>query len=195
MKKTTVITIALFFLTGFGFADAGELIFPKTEAEIVKALTIKDGQTVFQGAKYESQEGRVYKVVNDKRYRIRGLQGIVDSAIVPKAGALINFNHDSTKIRPGSYSWLDEYGKALKGGLANAVLIIAGHTDNSGTLEYNQKLSEERAQSVTNYLIAHHGISTYRLIVKGYGETKPIKTNDNEAGRFINRRVEFIRAE
>jgi outer membrane protein OmpA-like peptidoglycan-associated protein len=52
-----------------------------------------------------------------------------------------------------------------------------------------------RANAVTEYLIAHHGIEPNRLTMKGYGEIRPIASNDSEKGRSLNRRVEFIRIE
>lgn len=67
---------------------------------------------------------------------------------------------------------------------------ISGHTDNVGSDEYNQDLSERRAQSVVNYLIAS-GIPADRLEYKGYGESQPIAGNDTDEGRQMNRRTEF----
>lgn len=68
---------------------------------------------------------------------------------------------------------------------------IQGHTDNTGRLAYNQKLSEERADKVSDYL-AEKGISESRLTINGFGETAPKYDNDSEAGRTQNRRVEFL---
>ncbi len=67
---------------------------------------------------------------------------------------------------------------------------ISGHTDNIGTNEDNQILSENRAEAVANYLM-NHNIDSKRLSTKGYGESKPIATNENEEGRAQNRRTEF----
>jgi outer membrane protein OmpA-like peptidoglycan-associated protein/tetratricopeptide (TPR) repeat protein len=67
---------------------------------------------------------------------------------------------------------------------------IGGHTDNKGTKEYNQLLSQNRAKSVYDYLV-QHGIDKTRLTYKGYGLTLPIDTNDTEEGRANNRRTEF----
>jgi outer membrane protein OmpA-like peptidoglycan-associated protein len=178
-----------------GSVSADDLAFPTTEAEIIEALSLKDGTTVYQGTEYVSEKGKVYKIIDGKRYRLRGLQSIVDSKIVPRAGALINFDFDSAEIRPESYPLLDEFGKALKFGLAGGVFMVAGHTDSQGSEEYNQDLSERRANSVANYLMARHGIKSNRLIMKGYGETKPIASNDSEKGQSVNRRIEFIRVE
>ena len=68
---------------------------------------------------------------------------------------------------------------------------IAGHTDGHGSVEYNQRLSENRARSVVDYLVSH-GIDARRLSFKGYGKSHPIATNATEGGRAKNRRVEFI---
>lgn len=68
-------------------------------------------------------------------------------------------------------------------------ILIEGHTDSKGTEEYNQKLSEERASSVSSYLGAL-GVESGRLIIKGYGEDQPLETNETEEGRAKNRRVE-----
>jgi OOP family OmpA-OmpF porin len=67
---------------------------------------------------------------------------------------------------------------------------IAGHTDNIGSEEYNQRLSEARAKAVYEYLISR-GISADRLSYIGYGESRPIDTNETSEGRQNNRRVEL----
>jgi len=195
MRKGSIIFLAVLLAVWVGTCAADDLTFPTTEKEIVQALSLKDGRTVYKGVEYESEGGKVYKIIAGKRYRLRGLQGIVDSAIVPRAGALINFDFDSVQIRPESYPLLDEFGKALKFGLAEGVFIVAGHTDNTGSRNYNQGLSERRAQAVANYLSANHNIVSSRLIMQGYGEKKPIASNDSDNGRALNRRVEFIRVE
>ncbi|PIQ20264.1 MAG: hypothetical protein COW65_16030 [Cytophagales bacterium CG18_big_fil_WC_8_21_14_2_50_42_9] len=69
-------------------------------------------------------------------------------------------------------------------------IALAGHTDNTNTVAYNQKLSEDRAGAVKVYLV-QKGISPDRLSTKGYGNTRPIADNTTEAGKSKNRRVEF----
>ncbi|MEO0068272.1 MAG: carboxypeptidase regulatory-like domain-containing protein [candidate division WOR-3 bacterium] len=69
---------------------------------------------------------------------------------------------------------------------------IQGHTDNVGSDEFNQKLSEQRAWAVVNYLVQQMGVESSRLIAKGYGETQPKASNDTPEGRALNRRVEFV---
>jgi OOP family OmpA-OmpF porin len=70
------------------------------------------------------------------------------------------------------------------------LIEISGHTDSEGSESYNQKLSEGRAKSVVNYLISKD-IEATRMKAVGYGESKPIDTNFNDAGQARNRRVEF----
>jgi len=67
--------------------------------------------------------------------------------------------------------------------------VIEGHTDNVGKEDYNQKLSESRANSVRQYLIDKFGIDGSRLSAVGYGYSKPIATNDTAEGKQKNRRV------
>lgn len=72
----------------------------------------------------------------------------------------------------------------------NLKIEISGHTDNVGSDALNQKLSENRAKAVVDYLTSK-GISSLRMISKGYGKTQPIATNNTEEGRALNRRTEF----
>jgi OOP family OmpA-OmpF porin len=69
---------------------------------------------------------------------------------------------------------------------------IQGHTDNVGSDAYNLELSQKRAEAVRDYLIDVHMIEPVRLIARGYGESKPVASNDTEADRAKNRRVDFV---
>ncbi|WP_232793796.1 OmpA family protein [Siphonobacter sp. SORGH_AS_0500] len=71
------------------------------------------------------------------------------------------------------------------------IVEIDGHTDSDGTEEANQKLSQDRAESVRTYLISK-GIPENRVVAKGFGESRPIATNDTPEGKQQNRRVEFV---
>jgi OOP family OmpA-OmpF porin len=101
----------------------------------------------------------------------------------------IFFDVGKATLRPESYSELDRLGGLM---VQNPKMQIelSGHTDNVGSDDSNMKLSEDRAKTVTEYLITL-GIATNRVIAKGYGETKPVTSNDTEDGRQMNRRVEF----
>ena len=70
------------------------------------------------------------------------------------------------------------------------VIEMSAHTDAKGSDEYNFKLSDNRARSVMEYIISK-GIDASRITSKGYGESKPVATNETDEGRQLNRRVEF----
>ena len=67
---------------------------------------------------------------------------------------------------------------------------ISGYTDNVGTESFNELLSQRRADAVVNYLVGK-GVDKNRFIAKGYGQSNPVASNDNEEGRSLNRRTEF----
>jgi outer membrane protein OmpA-like peptidoglycan-associated protein len=69
---------------------------------------------------------------------------------------------------------------------------LEGHTDSKGTDEYNQNLSQRRVDAIKNYLVEKFGVSADRLKTVGYGESKPIATNDTDEGRQLNRRVQAV---
>ncbi len=102
----------------------------------------------------------------------------------------VYFNENKTNIDPMAAKALDRDGMILKEN-PNIRVEIGGHTDNLGSEKANQKLSEMRALSVKKYLMDKFNISDDRLIVKGYGGTKPIADNKTQEGRSKNRRVEF----
>lgn len=112
---------------------------------------------------------------------------------LPKTKEYIQFKTNSSAILSNSYNILKEYGSAIENGVSNSKLIIEGHTDSRGSKKNNMKLSYRRAKSVKYFLTNFYKISPDRLIIKSFGESKPISTNMNKKGRALNRRVEFIR--
>lgn len=103
----------------------------------------------------------------------------------------IYFDLNKATIKPESYPVLDDAAKILTDN-PNISVEIQGHTDSQGSDSYNQKLSEQRAYSVVDYLVKVKGIDIKRLKAVGYGESKPIASNDTKEGRALNRRVEFV---
>lgn len=101
----------------------------------------------------------------------------------------IFFDFDKATIRPESANELDRLIKLLNDN-PTLKIELGSHTDSKGSDEYNMKLSNSRSKSVVEYLITK-GISAARLVDKGYGETKPIDSNDTDAGCQNNRRTEF----
>ncbi len=101
----------------------------------------------------------------------------------------ILFEKASAILLPESFTELDKLFKFLL--ISPEVVIeIAGHTSSEGDEKYNQRLSQDRANSIAKYLI-DKGISSKQIIAKGYGESRPIADNETEEGRKQNRRVEF----
>ncbi len=103
----------------------------------------------------------------------------------------VNFETGKATITSDSYSVLRDVARALNSNPDIRMVEIGGHTDNIGGPVINARLSKERAKSVRSYLITQ-GVSPDRLSFHGYGETRPIDSNETEAGRAQNRRVEFV---
>jgi outer membrane protein OmpA-like peptidoglycan-associated protein len=116
------------------------------------------------------------------------LVSLEGDAIVLKEA--IGFPHGSADIEPVSMDLLDAVAKIMNSTAAITKLSIEGHTDTTGEPAANQPLSEERAVAVKKYL-EEHGVEPSRLETKGFGSSQPLDTNDTEAGRAKNRRVEF----
>jgi outer membrane protein OmpA-like peptidoglycan-associated protein len=110
--------------------------------------------------------------------------------IFEKALSGIQFRLGEDKILPTSYAILDQIAKAMAEN-PDYILMIDGHTDNTGNSDDNMRLSEKRADAVKAYL-SGKGVQGDRMIAKGFGGTKPVASNDTEDGQAKNRRVEFI---
>lgn len=100
----------------------------------------------------------------------------------------IRFETGKSNLYPSSYAYLDKLAKIIKE--TGVSIEVAGHTDNVGTHDFNMRLSKDRALAVVNYL-KKAGVPKNQLSYSFYGETMPIRDNATEAGRSINRRVEF----
>jgi outer membrane protein OmpA-like peptidoglycan-associated protein len=116
-----------------------------------------------------------------------GLRAIDEGSAVVLENIFFEFN--KTELLPASYAELD---KVVQFMLEEDIKMIeiSGHTDNEGSDSYNKKLSEGRASAVVGYL-ASKGISSDRMVAVGYGESRPVESNQSDAGRAQNRRVEF----
>jgi OOP family OmpA-OmpF porin len=103
---------------------------------------------------------------------------------------MINFDFDKSDIKPMYHQELADFAGYMKQQQSFTVVEIAGHTDSVGSDEYNQKLSERRAKAVRDYMVNKLGMDGKLFSAVGYGEGKPIATNDTDAGRAENRRME-----
>lgn len=101
----------------------------------------------------------------------------------------LHFESGRATIGPGTASALDEVADALRA-CPSLRLAIDGHADATGTPDFNQRLSSERANAVRNYLVAQR-VDDTQIVVVGYGEGRPLATNATREGRTSNRRVEL----
>ncbi len=102
----------------------------------------------------------------------------------------VNFDFDKYNIRPDAVPILEEAAKTLQDE-SQLTVAVNGYTDAIGSAEYNQRLSERRANSVKAYL-EQLGVAGGRLTAQGFGKTNPVATNDTAEGRAQNRRVELV---
>ncbi len=136
------------------------------------------------GHKMDMQAEEMKKVLGDAEVRRVG-EGIV---IDFKEKVLFGF--DRSDLGTNAATNLDKLINVLNK-YPDTDIEIIGHTDNKGTDDYNQGLSQRRANSVSAYL-KNHGITSSRVSTKGMGESDPIASNETEEGRAQNRRVEFV---
>ncbi|MEO9492691.1 MAG: OmpA family protein [Marinomonas sp.] len=101
----------------------------------------------------------------------------------------VTFDVGSAVIQPAFRATLDNVSNNLTQ-YPNSIIDVYGHTDSTGSDSFNQRLSEQRAQSVTNYMVSR-GVASARVRWQGFGETQPVADNTTEYGRSRNRRVEI----
>ncbi|HTI88938.1 MAG TPA: OmpA family protein [Puia sp.] len=109
---------------------------------------------------------------------------------IDRAARLVFFETDSATLLPDSYKALNEVVSILQQDTL-LLLDISGHTDNSGSAEKNQRLSQRRAKAVLDYLVSQGHLDQKRLSATGYGSSQPIDDNNTPKGRARNRRVQF----
>ncbi len=169
-----------------------EIAVDSVTGEYVTALLFREDYIMTVKKKGFVQETKYISKI-DKRFTV---PVILDLNLEPiKAGKSyrlndIYFDYNSSDLKKESKVVIEEFYEFL---WDNTILNISiqGHTDNVGSVDDNQFLSENRAKSVYDYLI-ELGIDPARLGYKGFGETKPVASNNTEKGRALNRRTEFV---
>lgn len=117
--------------------------------------------------------------------------GAIGSAVQITLKASVLFDFNKYILKTEAQNELNEAADKIKN-YQGSKIIIAGHTDNIGPDEYNQELSKYRAAAVRDYLLTIGDLKNFEMEIKGYGESRPIATNDTEEGREKNRRVEIL---
>ena len=131
-------------------------------------------------------EQNLAKEVQSGQARVEKLPGNVVRITMTNQTA---FATDSAEIRPTFYSTMDKLADVVVR-YGKTTLTVVGHTDNTGSDGYNQRLSERRAYSVAQYLELKR-VNGMRMATAGKGETQPVASNDSDGGRQANRRVEI----
>jgi outer membrane protein OmpA-like peptidoglycan-associated protein len=218
MKRLTIFTLIAVFAavtTGCATDEYGNPL-PMTDAEkgaiigaasgaAIGALANKDNRSkgaligavgggiagAAVGTYMDSQKKDLEKVLAPEiQARAIDIQKVNQNNLLITMTSQTAFDFDSTTIKPGFYTTMDKIANVLIR-YGKTHLTIVGHTDNVGTNQYNQTLSEHRAQAVNDYL-RNKGVLVQRLVFLGRGETAPRATNTTEEGRRLNRRVEII---
>jgi OOP family OmpA-OmpF porin len=117
--------------------------------------------------------------------------GAIGSAIRISLKSSVLFDFDKATLKPEAAEELHAVALKIKE-LSDVRIIIEGHTDNFGTDEYNRDLSMRRAAAVKEFFVAEEGMDETSIESTGFGESRPIATNDTDEGRAKNRRVEII---
>ncbi len=100
------------------------------------------------------------------------------------------FDEDGTSVKPGSGANLEIIADSLRAAARAPKISVSGHSDDSGTPEYNERLAESRARTVVGFLI-EHGISADQIKIQSFGSTRPLVSNTTTEGRQLNRRVDI----
>jgi outer membrane protein OmpA-like peptidoglycan-associated protein len=103
----------------------------------------------------------------------------------------ITFDIGKANIKPESMTEINRIAQLMKDN-GDLQFEVQGHTDNTGTVVGNQRLSEQRAQAIVNKLV-EMGVAANRLSAKGMGQSAPLADNSTDEGRAKNRRVEFVK--
>lgn len=164
--------------------------YPKPAPVIINKI-VKDNtvETMDRLKAIEAENAALNNKINKLNNQVDSLSANEDEANLPTYEN-IEFEFGSDQLTQGSYRALDQIAATLKNDNSTVRLNIAGYTDYVGTNEFNQGLSERRANAVKRYLLSKNVPSSSVTIV-GYGEKDPIAPNNTSEGRELNRRVEF----
>ena len=137
--------------------------------------------------------GLIGKYLDDQAAELDAIPGAEvqrrDDSLLVHFSDTILFETGKSNLMPGAYDRLSALARTLNN-YPDSDVIVKGHTDGEGSETLNQRLSEERAERVRNYLVSE-GVTPRRLTAIGFGKSLPVASNDTPAGRAQNRRVEI----
>jgi outer membrane protein OmpA-like peptidoglycan-associated protein len=111
--------------------------------------------------------------------------------VIDRLTLRVNFDFNKSDIRENDIAELQKAVRFIRK-YPGAKVRLEGHTDSIGTEEYNQRLSERRAEAVKDYLVKEGATRASKISTVGYGESRPVASNDTEEGMALNRRVEVL---
>jgi outer membrane protein OmpA-like peptidoglycan-associated protein len=163
-------------------------------AEVAEA-SAKDAQTQAQAAQAQAQEAQAQAQQADAaRQRFQDELASLQAKQTSRGTVItlkdVLFAFGKATLQPGAERILDQLAAALKDA-PDRPIQVEGFTDSVGSEEYNQVLSERRAEAVREALLVR-GVDPSRIAVRGFGESYPVASNDDSAGRQLNRRVEIV---
>jgi outer membrane protein OmpA-like peptidoglycan-associated protein len=147
-----------------------------------------------QQAQAEADKAEAARKAQDLQNQVKLAQAEMDQIkemVAAKNIAPINFKTGSSDLLVESHATLDKVAEIAKK-YTNLKLRVEGHTDSTGGTDFNQQLSQERADAVRDYLVKTAGVPADQVVAVGFGQTKPVASNATAQGRAQNRRVEFI---
>ena len=204
MKKYPTTTAVIEGYSDQVGSDADNVALSQRRAEsVVKSL--EDNYGIDPARLTAKGYGKARPVADNKTnagmQKNRHINAVIDCALDVKELAApperlcislkVEFASDSARIDPRYYDQVNKVGEYLKK-YPTTTAVIEGHTDSLGNAEQNMKLSQQRADSVVNYLMEKFGIAGDRLSAKGYGSTRRIAYNNTPEGRQQNRRINAI---
>jgi outer membrane protein OmpA-like peptidoglycan-associated protein len=141
---------------------------------------------------YMDQQQRDFEaaLAEEQRQNDLEIQRMQDESLKIDVSSEVSFDFGSANLKPAFLATLDKVADVLNRYPKTNVTVV-GHTDSTGSEAYNQVLSERRARNVSDYLVSR-GVSSGRMFSIGQGESQPRESNDTEAGRQLNRRVEIL---
>jgi len=189
-NKVIIMNISLVLVLALGLSGCTVILQKGRRTDIEKISKMKSDMTELERAKAELEK-RLQDEINDKQVKVE----MQDKGLVITFVSEVLFDSGKAKLRTDSFSKLDKVAGVLNTTVADLNVGVEGHTDNrpikrSGW-KSNWELSTARALSVLHYL-SDKSVAEPRLAAIGYGEYKPVASNDTKEGRQKNRRVEIV---
>ncbi|HWF01315.1 MAG TPA: OmpA family protein [Caulobacteraceae bacterium] len=185
-------TLALVFTAGLvGLGGCATKGFVRTQ---VGAEDVKVQATQAQVANHEEHLGQLDQRTRDALERAQAAGKLAEGKFLYQmvlSDDSVKFPVDGSQLSPEAQTRLMDLATKLKGDNRNVYLEIQGHTDNTGPKDLNMRLGEQRAEAV-RLLLNQQGVALNRMATISYGDTSPVATNANRAGRAQNRRVAVI---